>query len=355
MSHSLTRVALSQHLDSHLAKVSRTFALNIRVLPPLLREQVTVSYLFCRIADTIEDSPLLEGPVKSTLLNDFAALFNVPQWPTESIIKWMAQLPKNLTTNQNDLSLVQDTSLVFDLARDYSDPVKAALSHWIREMCTGMAFYATKANRQAQIPLISDIKDLDRYCYYVAGTVGYLLCDLFSLSSPFIGKKRKEKLSRLALSFGLGLQLTNILKDFASDQTRDTVFIPDQLLREYGLSSDTLTSDASTQKMHKLTQVLAHKTLDHLNDAMEYTCLLPRLEPRLRLFCLWPLSLAVESLALILDKPVQHAQGQVLKISRDQVKSIIKETSLTCWSNYLLRKNFAKRTCHLKILLNKDL
>src|SRR5215469_13150410 len=38
-----------------LPEVSRTFALNIPVLPPPLDLVVTVAYLLCRIADTLED------------------------------------------------------------------------------------------------------------------------------------------------------------------------------------------------------------------------------------------------------------------------------------------------------------
>jgi phytoene/squalene synthetase len=40
-----------------LPAVSRTFALSIRVLPGTLGQAVLVSYLLCRVADTLEDEP----------------------------------------------------------------------------------------------------------------------------------------------------------------------------------------------------------------------------------------------------------------------------------------------------------
>ncbi len=40
-----------------LSKVSRTFALNIRVLEGNLFKSVLICYLLCRIMDTIEDCP----------------------------------------------------------------------------------------------------------------------------------------------------------------------------------------------------------------------------------------------------------------------------------------------------------
>ena len=44
---------------SILPAVSRTFALSIRVLPGELGRAVLTAYLLCRIADTLEDEPVL--------------------------------------------------------------------------------------------------------------------------------------------------------------------------------------------------------------------------------------------------------------------------------------------------------
>ena len=48
-----------QYCERALPRVSRTFALNIRILPQPLRAVVRQAYLLCRIADTVEDSPHL--------------------------------------------------------------------------------------------------------------------------------------------------------------------------------------------------------------------------------------------------------------------------------------------------------
>src|SRR5258706_10053516 len=55
-----------------LPRVSRTFALCIRFLPPGVEYAVLVSYLLCRIADTIEDSVRLSGEEKQRLLAHFS-------------------------------------------------------------------------------------------------------------------------------------------------------------------------------------------------------------------------------------------------------------------------------------------
>ena len=67
--------------------------------------------------------------------------------------------------------------------------------------------------------------DLDRYCYFVAGIVGEMLTDLFCDYCPELQGKRDE-MSPLAVSFGQGLQMTNILKDVWEDRDADTCWLP---------------------------------------------------------------------------------------------------------------------------------
>src|SRR5688572_25727605 len=54
-----------------LPRVSRTFALCIRFLPPHLDYAVLVAYLLCRVADTIEDAIGLSPADKDRLLTHF--------------------------------------------------------------------------------------------------------------------------------------------------------------------------------------------------------------------------------------------------------------------------------------------
>ena len=64
---------------SLLPEVSRTFALNIPVLPAPLELVVTVAYLLCRIADTLEDESGGETPARDELLSEFARLVDLPE------------------------------------------------------------------------------------------------------------------------------------------------------------------------------------------------------------------------------------------------------------------------------------
>jgi len=84
-------------------------------------------------------------------------------------------------------------------------------------------------------PRVSDLEsvqtyatfdDLYRYCYLVASVVGLVCIRIFGYSDP-----RAEK---LAEETGVALQLTNILRDVKEDIERGRVYLPLDLLAEFG-------------------------------------------------------------------------------------------------------------------------
>jgi phytoene synthase len=75
--------------------------------------------------------------------------------------------------------------------------------------------------------------DLQVYCYRVAATVGLL-------SMPIIGLARgatRQQAAPYAIKLGIALQLTNILRDVGEDAARRRVYIPEEDLRRFGLTT----------------------------------------------------------------------------------------------------------------------
>lgn len=323
-----------------LEKTSRTFALNIQVLPIGLRRQVLLAYLFCRMADTLEDDADLPEADKVKLLEAFRGLF--PPGPTQEgrIAGFRAALPPEWERSERwDRILVWQCHWILPQLAAFPARAVEAICRCVDEMAGGMIdFTRRQARAREGRALIATVGDLDRYCYYVAGTVGNLLCDLFTLHSPLIGAKRADALRSLSVSFGLGLQLTNILKDVQEDRRRNVSFLPSALLAEEGIDAGSFGS-GSPAEARVMLRLLA-KAQGHLRDALDYTCLLPRLEPRLRLFCLWPLFMAAENLVVMAEHPGGAPSEGKLKISRGQVKDIVARTSVACWSNLWLRRMF---------------
>ena len=72
---------------------------------------------------------------------------------------------------------------------------------------------------------LADLDELAEYCYYVAGVVGEMCTELFCLHCPELAPKR-DVMMRLAVSFGQGLQMTNILKDIWDDRQSGACWLP---------------------------------------------------------------------------------------------------------------------------------
>jgi farnesyl-diphosphate farnesyltransferase len=336
-----------------LGKVSRTFALNIRVLPVRLRRQVLLAYLFCRMADTLEDDGELNAAEKMRLLDAFRRLFPPgPGWENR-LEEFSAAVPAHWGASDRwDRLLVHHARLVLPQLKAFPGPAVTAISACVDEMCAGMSRFVEKqeAVRQGGV-LIGSLKDLDDYCYFVAGTVGNLLCDLFGQHSPLINRKRAKALRELAVSFGLGLQLTNILKDIHDDRERNVSYLPQDLLAAHGLDQASFLAEENRKRAALVLESLLTKARMHLEDALAYTCLLPRLEPRLRLFCLWPLFMAAETLVVLARGRHTVRDGAKLKISREDVGSIVRRTSMACWSNRLVRALFQGTMARLEAAL----
>ncbi len=332
-----------------LEKTSRTFALNIQVLPKGLRRQVLLAYLFCRMADTLEDDGDLEEPAKVRLLESFRGLFPPGETSEGRIAGFRAGLPPEWEKSERwDHLLVYHCHWILPQLAEFPRPAVEAISRCVDEMCSGMIDFTRRQarTREGQV-LIETVEDLDRYCYYVAGTVGNLLCDLFALHSPLIRTKKAKALRALSVSFGLGLQLTNILKDVQEDRRRNVSYIPSALLEREGVSQEEFLAEAHGPGNARVMAGLLAKARGHLQDALDYTCLLPRLEPRLRLFCLWPLFMAAENLVVMAEHLDQGQSEGKLKITRRQVKDIVGRTSVACWSNLWLRSMFKSTLARL--------
>ncbi len=335
-----------------LGLVSRTFALNIRVLPPRLEEAVRLAYLFCRIADTVEDDRAMAPAERQSLLEQFVRCFD--SLDPAAIEAFRSALPPSWKEDVHpDRFLVAHTQLVFERHAQLPAPAREAIEARVREMCGGMIHYALRREENGWFRLKTRRELLD-YCYFVAGTVGLMLCDLFHWHRP-MGAKRLESLRSRAVSFGLGLQLVNIARDIPADWERHTVFIPDEIAEAHGTTAERLPDPAfRAQGTAALREVLRMGQRELL-EAQRYVLTLPRTACRIRLFCLWPLLMAQDSLVLLAQHPEDALDpGRRLKISRAQVKFVVYSTIACCWSNQLLKLLFRSRNRKLARLLQES-
>jgi farnesyl-diphosphate farnesyltransferase len=317
-----------------LPGVSRTFALTIPVLPERLAEVVTNAYLLCRIADTIEDDVGLDNVRKSRFHERFIAVVEGAE-PAQQFADELAPLLSDRVLPA-ERDLIENTAAVIRVTHGFSVDERAALTRCVRVMCAGMPEFA----RSRSLKGLDDLEQMTAYCYYVAGVVGEMLTELFLLHCPDL-ERHRERLMQLAVSFGQGLQMTNILKDIWDDRNADACWLPRSVFGSGSLNLERL-EDAhlSSSFREGLNQLLgvAHA---HLRNALEYTCLIPKREVGIRRFCLWAIGIAVLTLRKIHRNP-GFRSGAEVKVSRRTVKATVVTTNLTLKSNRALRLMFER-------------
>ncbi|MBN1336665.1 MAG: squalene/phytoene synthase family protein [Deltaproteobacteria bacterium] len=301
-----------------LPRVSRTFALSIEALPPGLRDPVRVSYLLCRVVDTVEDAAGLPWPTRSALFEAFDdCLLDDGADPAGFEERALA-----LGEGGADEALCRGAGAVFRSFRALPATDREAVRPHILDLSLGMRMYAARAARLGRFRL-RDLEDLERYCYYVAGTVGELLTPLFAGYVP--GLEAKAALEARAASFGLGLQLVNIVKDVAEDLERGVLFLPEALLAAHGAPADERLLDPAFREagLGAIRQVAARARL-HLERAREYTLLWPIPEgSEVVRFCAVPLLLALGTLAEVESGPDTLQRGRNPRVSREAVARIL--------------------------------
>ena len=314
-----------------LPKVSRSFSLCIKILPRPMNEQMMVSYLIYRVLDTIEDShAALE--TKKQLFDETVAVFSARKMELAPVLLCRNRLLEKLDyTYEKELLEGMES-----VARAYfAQPaaVRRAILARGKTMAAGMFAF-----QQRKIETFSDQSD---YSYYVAGVIGYLFNDLLFING-IITSGLKRRLHRYACSFGLALQKVNILRDIAEDIGANRRYWPAATMRKYGLTYENLCLAEKRQAALKVLHEQIRNARNYLYSAMKYILLLPEKALRVRMFCIIPLFMAIESYAKCVDNAELFDAEKHVKISREQVQDIVAKSGMWGTNNKRLVGWFLK-------------
>jgi farnesyl-diphosphate farnesyltransferase len=326
--------------DILLEGVSRTFALTIPQLPEELYPAVANAYLLCRIVDTIEDEVSLNAKQKEQFCSDFINVVKTGN-NAESFSKALAPLLSEQTIPAEH-TLIHLTPRVIEITHSFDPEQIQALAECVETMGKGMPIFQVLDLHAG----VKTMADMDQYCYYVAGCVGEMLAKLFCHYSDEINNHRDELID-LSVSFGQGLQMTNILKDIWDDAERGVCWLPQDIFTETGFELKDLTSETNDSTFRLGLEHLISIAHQHLHNALKYTQLLPSHETGIRNFCLWALGMAVLTLKNIKQNLNFNHSDQV-KITRKDVKKTIFISRLSARSNSALSLIFNVTSRSLK-------
>ena len=179
------------------AEYAKTFYLGTLLMPKDKSKAIWAIYAWCRLTDELVDGAKAQYTTKETLT------------------EWEQQLESVFAGNPIDDT---DVALVDTIER-YPMGIQP-----FRDMIAGQRMDLIKNRYQT-------FKELELYCYRVAGTVGLMSNAVLGIGSnknsvPWEKNRPIYVPTEEAIALGLAMQLTNILRDVGEDLQRDRIYLP---------------------------------------------------------------------------------------------------------------------------------
>ncbi len=306
------------------------------MVPEDVRDQVSLSYLFARAADTIADTELIDRPRRLDYLSQLKAQF-VSDQVAWAQVQDIQQAVGPLQHDSAERVLLERLDDCFRLFQSFSPDDRSRIQRLMTTLTQGMEMDLTifPGKSAEESVALKTLDDLDRYTYYVAGCVGEFWTDLMCGHRRGLASWNVREMSKVGVRFGKGLQLTNIVKDVAHDLQRGRCYVPEPMLSDVGLKPRDLLQQGNLVRFRPVLGKLARMAVGHLDQGWLYTMAIPRYETRLRLSCMWPILSAGESLKLVMSSPDLLNPAVKVKIPRSKVYQIIALTTFTGACSYI--------------------
>jgi Squalene/phytoene synthase len=237
---------------------------------------------------------------------------------TLPVTEWVKMFPAGIP--EGERLLLSDTSRILNDLKSAPPEVRGPIMDLVRSMAAGMRHFATlRAAGRGRLEL-KGIKEVNQYCFFVAGIVGE------ALSKLLVAVDADVRLTKSVLvdahHFGLFLQKVNILKDQVQDENEGRFLVS---------SREELYSSLG----------------DHAEGAMRYIEAVPVARRDYRVFCAWSLFLGLATLP-VLRAAVAGTAAAPNKIARAETAEIFSRVELVIGDEKSLRSEFARLMSSLK-------
>ena len=203
-----------QYCQEKAVQSGSSFYYSFLYLPPEKRRAITALYAFCREVDDVVDECTEESVARMKLAwwrKEIASVYNEEQGkePSHPVAKALVPVIKTINLSASQLIEIID-GMEMDL----------------------------NCNRYP------DFIALQLYCHHVAGVVGQLSAEIFGY--------KDIKTLEYAHNLGLAFQLTNIIRDVGEDARRGRIYLPEDELVKFGVSSEDILHSRESDNFKKL-------------------------------------------------------------------------------------------------------
>jgi farnesyl-diphosphate farnesyltransferase len=327
-----------------LKGVSRSFYLTMRVLPAGMRDPVGEAYLLARAADTIADTALISPERRLALLLALRERVNGAD-KDDNLLARLAGEVAGQQTQSDEKLLLESLGGALQVLEQLDEPDRNAVREIVTTLTEGMEFdlRTFPDERSGQVAALDTWDDLDRYTYLVAGCVGEFWTKMTYMHVPgTLAPSLEQTMYARGIRFGKALQMVNVLRDCGKDLRIGRCYLPASMLAQAGLTAQDLLQPGASARARPIMLELVRIALDHFRAAIDYTFALPRLSVRLRLACLWPILIGLETLERLVDNDDWLDPAKTSKITRNDVYRILACSIVLVPSNAQLGKWFKR-------------
>ena len=329
-------------INQLLKGTARSFYLTLRALPKSIRWPLSLAYLLARATDTIADEYELATSYRLTFLADMQKLINHGSLNEElSFNRWISQFKD---TSMNFLLLSNFQRIIvflYELDTETRQNIISVLNQIIR----GQLLDIKTFSQSKGMVCLKTSEELDQYTYYVAGSVGEFWTQICVRRIKNYSKKPIDQLNALAISFGKGLQLINILRDIPQDLQKERCYLPLEQLQQQKIILTDLIKNPSC--IIPIVEYWWQKAFEHLTDGWNYMISINN--RRIRYAMTLPLLIGFRTLEELKNKKYLQCSS-ITKISRRSMKwlmliaciGIISKKGLNFYLVLLLKTNVKK-------------
>jgi phytoene synthase len=185
---------------------AKNFYYSFRVLPEHKRNAMCAVYAFMRRADDISDDESLPVVERREVMVGWLEAWR------EARRSGVSDDPVFLALNDTQRRFTIPDTLLEDLVRGTTMDLEP------------------RAQAEDKLQTFAIFDELYRYCYLVASVVGLVCIRIFGYTDL--------QAEKLAEETGVAFQLTNILRDVKEDAERGRIYLPLDMLHEFGVSVD---------------------------------------------------------------------------------------------------------------------
>ena len=223
------------------AQWAKTFYLGTLLLPPSKRKAIWAIYVWCRRTDELMDSEEAQQRSKSEL--------------ADRLDKWELRTKEIFQGNVKD----ELDHVMADTINNFPQSIQPYL-----DMIEGQRMDLEKTR-------YSTFKELELYCYRVAGTVGLMTQNVMGIDPAYTNAPWSQcpDPSQAAVALGIANQLTNILRDVGEDRSRGRIYLPQEDLQKFGYSEEDLIQGKINTQWKKLMAFQLKRAREWFSDSEE--------------------------------------------------------------------------------------